>query len=260
MTIDARLKPIGPIGSLAYFGLPAGVFGAAILGVLPWMVRQGYAPLQIFAVTFVGPLVLMLGAAFIAYRLEGRAWPWPAFRDRMRLGRMSRSDWLWTVGLVLATFALQWAVGPLAAKFEGLTLFQPPSEFANFMAGMRQGDFGVDLKGRWDIWFSMTAGMLLFNIGGEELWWRGIILPRQELAFGRWAWLVNGVLWNLFHFFYHSNVGSVVAYLPMTVPLAYVAQRTRNTWPGIIAHFIANIGLPIALFYRALGLPIPGGG
>jgi membrane protease YdiL (CAAX protease family) len=70
--------------------------------------------------------------------------------------------------------------------------------------------------------------------------------------------LVNGVLWDLFHFFYHTSLGSVVAYLALTVPLAFVAQRTRSTWPGIIAHFIGNIGLPIGILLRVLGQPLPG--
>ena len=52
----------------------------------------------------------------------------------------------------------------------------------------------------------------------------------------------------------------MVAYLPLTVPLAWVAQRTRNTWPGVIAHFIGNIALPIGILYKVLGLPLPGGG
>ncbi|MEZ4455351.1 MAG: hypothetical protein R2882_02190 [Gemmatimonadales bacterium] len=68
---------------------------------------------------------------------------------------------------------------------------------------------------------------------------------------------MNGFLWDLFHFFYHTTLGSVVGYLPATLPLAFVAQRRRNTWPGIIAHYIGNIALPIALLYRVLGLPLP---
>jgi len=28
----------------------------------------------------------------------------------------------------------------------------------------------------------------------RELWWRGYILPRQELAFGRWTWIIHGLL------------------------------------------------------------------
>ena len=259
MTETRPLRPIGVVGSLLYFGIPALMLAVAILGLLPWMIRHGVAPFPTFAATFMTPLVLMLGAAFVAYRLEGRDWNWTGIRDRLRLQRMTRRDWAWTLGLVLATFAIQYAIGPVAAWFSGVTFYQAPREFSDFMAGMRRADFGFDLTGRWDVWLFITIGMLVFNICGEELWWRGVILPRQELVFGKWAWLVNGLLWDLFHFFYHTNLGSVVGYLAATVPLAYVAQRTRNTWPGIIAHFIGNIGLPIGILYKVLGLPLPGG-
>ena len=260
MPDQTPLKPIGALGSLLYFGIPGAIFAAAILGLLPAMVRNGSPPFLVFVVTFVGPLVLMLGAAVAAYRLEGRPWTWAPFRSRLRLGSMAKTDWAWTLGLVLGTYALQYAIGPLAGWVEGVRFYDAPKEFGDFMGGMGRADFGFDLKGRWDVWLFFVFGSLIFNIGGEELWWRGIILPRQELVFGCLAWLVNGLLWNLFHFFYHTNLGSVVAYLPMTVPLAYVAQRTRSTWPGIIAHFIGNIGLPIGILYRVLGLPFPGGG
>lgn len=260
MENQARLKPIGLIGSLVYFGIPAAIFAWFILWLLPAMMRAGQPRLVIFFATFGAPLALMLVAAFIAYRLEGRQWSWPSFRDRLRLGRMSRTDWAWTVGLVVGTWALQWAIGPVAAWFDGVTFYQWPPAFAEFLNGMRQADFGVDLKGRWDIWLLFLVSSFCFNILGEEFWWRGIILPRQELALGKWAWLVNGILWNLFHFFYHTSLGSVVGYLPLTVPLAWVAQRTRNTWPGVISHFISNIALPIGILYKVLGLPLPGGG
>ena len=82
------------------------------------------------------------------------------------------------------------------------------------MTGLRDGTFGgMNMSGRWDIFAMMAVCLIVLNIGGEELWWRGIILPRQELAFGKWAWLVNGLLWDLFHFFYHSNAASVVSYM-----------------------------------------------
>lgn len=252
------LKPMGIAASILYFGIPALVFAASILGLLPWMIRRGVALYPTFLVTFCGPLALMLGAAFVAYRLEGRPWAWPAFRDRMRLRRMNRGDWLWTIGLVLGTYLVQYAISPVVAALSGVGLYEAPAEFSAFMARLGRADFGFDLTGRWDVFLVITLGMLVFNIVGEEFWWRGIILPRQELALGRWAWLVNGVLWDLFHFFYHTSLGSIVGYLPITL-LSYVAQRRKSTWPGIIAHFISNIALPIGLLYRVLGLPLPGG-
>jgi membrane protease YdiL (CAAX protease family) len=244
-----RLRPLGWIGSLLYFGLPCALFSASILGLLPWMIRQDHSVLVTFFVTFGLPLGLMLAAAFLFYRLEGRPWSWPAFRDRMRLQKMTERDWLWTLGLVVATTLLGMFIGRIAAPFSGIRFFTPPPEFLTVMGGLTDGTFGgMNMAGRWDLLLLMVVTLIVFNIGGEELWWRGIVLPRQELAFGKWAWLVNGILWDLFHFFYHSNAASIIAYLPATLPLAYVAQRTRSTWPGIIAHIIGNRMAVIAVY------------
>lgn len=247
------MRPIGWVGSVLYFGIPAGLFSLSILGVLPWLVRRGVDPITTFNLTFGGPLALMLVAALVAYRLEGHPWTWAAFRDRMRLRRPTGRDWLWTIGLVAVAMAGGWAIQPVARLFADVALYRAPDEFTQFMSGVQQGFSPVPLEGRWDVLAGMVVALVVLNIGGEELWWRGIILPRQELAFGRWAWLANGVLWDLFHIFYHATLASIVGYLPSTVPLAFVAQRTRNTWPGVVAHLIGNIGFPIAIFFRVIG-------
>lgn len=252
MQDSPRLRPIGLLASLLYFGIPCAVFSASILGLLPWMIRRGFGGFTVFNVTFGGPLVLMLIAALVAYRLEGRPWTWPAFRDRMRLTRPTRSAWLWTVALVASGFLLPYVLAPLAGVVSGVRFYTPPREFTEFMTSMTSG-FGMDLRGRWDVFLWVVFALAVFNIGGEELWWRGVILPRQELAFGRWAWLVNGLLWDLFHFFYHADLGNVVFYLGLTVPLAYVAQRTRNTWPGIVGHLIGNGAFPVAILIKVVG-------
>jgi len=250
----APLRPIGWIGSLLYFGIPSAIFSASLLGLLPWMVRHRYGSLTIFNVTFGGPLALMLVAALVAYRLEGHPWTWPALRDRLRLQRPSAKDWLWTVALVVVSLGLGRLVGPVAQALSSIHLVTQPSEFSSYLATMQQSPFpDIDLKGRWDLVAWVVFALAVFNIGGEELWWRGIILPRQEPAFGKWAWLVNGLLWDLFHMFYHTSLGSVVGYLVATLPVAYVAQRTRNTWPGMVAHFIANLGIVQVMLPRVMG-------
>src|SRR5206468_7202939 len=72
----------------------------------------------------------------------------------------------------------------------------------------------------------------VLNIAGEEFVWRGVVLPRQEVAFGRRAWLVNGLLWLLFHAAFPWQV--LVTLVPITLILPYVVQRRRSTWAGVI--------------------------
>ena len=74
----------------------------------------------------------------------------------------------------------------------------------------------------------------VLNIVGEEFIWRGVVLPRQEVAFGGKAWLVNGILWLLFHAAFPWQV--LLALVPITLILPYVVQRRRNTWPGVVIH------------------------
>ena len=42
--------------------------------------------------------------------------------------------------------------------------------------------------------------MAIFNtVLGEELLFRGLLLPRMNGAFGRWDWVANGVLFAAYH-------------------------------------------------------------
>jgi membrane protease YdiL (CAAX protease family) len=191
------------------------------------------------------PSAMMLLASLLAFRLEGRPLNWVAFRDRMRLSRPSRKVWLWTLALLIFSFGLLLLISPVVEALERMRFFNRPGETTTFVNAMRAGFPEVDLSGRWGVLLWLVFSLTVFNIGGEELWWRGIILPRQELVFSRWTWLVHGLLWTLFHV--PDTVGALVGYVPATLPIAFVAQRTRNTWPGIVVHLIVNMVFMLAV-------------
>lgn len=107
---------------------------------------------------------------------------------------------------------------------------------------------GIPLHGRWWIGLYYLMVLLVANVGGEELWWRGYLLPRQELAHGRYAWLVHGVFWASFHLFFQWTVADLTHMLPTCCALAFVAQNRKNTWPGIIAHAVGNSALLLQIF------------
>ena len=109
---------------------------------------------------------------------------------------------------------------------------------------------GGRLAGNWGI-VLLFGVQLFFNIAGEELWWRGCALPRQELAFGRHAWLVHGLLWWGFHAF---KWWDMITVLPLALILSYAAQRTQNNWVPTIAHLLANSLLVLLMVAGVLGL------
>lgn len=250
------LTPLGWLGSILLFGVPCLVFTLFLFVLMPAVVAGGATQFQGFHAGFMAPLALMLAAAFVAYRLEGRALTWDGVRERFRLERPDRGTWLWTAGLV--AWLVLWMDplplnGMLRSAFDWVHFYEPPVGYSSFMGGLTDGKTQVlGLPFTWGLLAYYLVAMFVFNILGEELWWRGYILPRQELAFGARAWIVNGTLWALFHFFYHTTLGVLVSYLPTTLAIAYVAQRTRNTWPGIIGHMVSNLALPLLILSRLL--------
>ena len=92
------------------------------------------------------------------------------------------------------------------------------------------------LRGNWIPFFAATV-LLVFNILGEEFWWRGVVLPRQELAFGKHVWIVHGLKWAVFHIF---KWWDVLALVPLCLALAFVCSRQKNSTPGIVIHGVTN--------------------
>ena len=76
-------------------------------------------------------------------------------------------------------------------------------------------------------------------------------MPRQELAHGRWTWLLRAVLWLLFHVPIYP--WRVIDLLPYCLIISYIAQRRQNTWPGIIIHWQNGMVLLVVLA-KVLGL------
>lgn len=80
--------------------------------------------------------------------------------------------------------------------------------------------------------------MFFFNIFGEELMWRGYILPRQEIRLGKNAWIFNALLWVLFHVCF--GIQLMILLFPIMFILPYSVQKTQNTTVGIYIHALIN--------------------
>ena len=85
-----------------------------------------------------------------------------------------------------------------------------------------------------------VLSVLIFGIIGpisEELYFRGYLLPRLS-KFGKWAPLLNVVLFNFYHFWQlHLIIISIIALLPMV----YIVWWKRNVYLSIIVHCSLNL-------------------
>jgi membrane protease YdiL (CAAX protease family) len=189
----------------------------------------------------IWPMMFAPGLASIITRLVRRE----GFADvsfRLRGNRM-RSAYL-------LAFALPLVVGGIAYGFAyliGLAKFAPPP-FPVAM-GSPLAQFGVILL------FGTVAGLLLGfpTSTGEEVGWRGYLLPRLIQARVAQPILLTSLIWGVWHLpvvfagallagpsHWLSAATVMVEVVPFGAILAWVRLKTGSIWPCVIVHTLWN--------------------
>jgi membrane protease YdiL (CAAX protease family) len=210
--VQDEIQPMPFWLSLLLFGIPAAVMIVGLTVGIPLLEGLGLDPIVSFLTAFTVPMALMFTAALVGYhKVEGRPLSRAAFAARMRFPRLRLKDLLWgilvfVVGVAGAALLSQAARGLIDGGWISLPdnlplLLDPRSTISG--AALDEAAGGT-LRGRWDI-VILYLVFLFFNIAGEELWWRGTILPRQEVRHGRATWLVHGLRCALPSLLAHSG-------------------------------------------------------
>lgn len=87
------------------------------------------------------------------------------------------------------------------------------------------------------IWFLLIAIYIIVGVLAEELYFRCYLFEVQYQLFKKYAWIVNGFSWSIYHLFTPTNF---LAILPTCLMYSYVYQRRRNIWTTISIHLINN--------------------
>ena len=213
-----------PMAALSWIVAPAIADGGGIEN----MVRP------LMACMTIG-LVWQFVLAMILVGYEQRTLRWPRVKEALWLrnprspktGRTGGRVWFVVVPLILGT-----AIG-------GMTGLPEPAnrslgEFLSSDAGQAFFD------GAWGL-YALFMVMGLFNtVLGEELLFRGVLLPRMNGAFGDRDWVANGLLFSAYHL-----------HVPWRIPtslldiflLAYPAKKYRSAWIGIAVHSAQTVVL-----------------
>ena len=211
------------------------------MGILAWIVAPAIAgkdgdlaPVLIVCLTaglvwqFV--LILLLNG-FSLRRLWLRR---PSTPDGRRGGRL----WLWVLPFVLGFGALQF-----------VPLHLPAVASHDFGAFLASDDGQTLLRGNWGLYALLVVMMIFNTVLGEELLFRGLLLPRMQAAFGRGDWAVNGFLMGVYHLHQPWSIPTSIA---AGLLMAYPTKRWRSAWMGIIVHstqavFLAGVTLALVL-------------
>jgi membrane protease YdiL (CAAX protease family) len=153
---------------------------------------------------------------------------WLRAPRNLRNGRRGGKAWLVVLPLILALGVEQ--LVPVLSH-------GPGRDFGDFL-GSNAGH--ALLAGSWG-WFAIIGALLVFNtVLGEELLFRGFLLPRMNGVFGRRDWLVNGLLFAV----YHLHVPWVIPRALLdTFIIAYPAKRYSSALIGIAVHSAQSVVL-----------------
>lgn len=255
MAATAEIATARPVRQLTVRQVLA-VWAAAALpmAALAWIVTplvadglDGPAPLsRVLIVAMTVGLVWQGALVAILVRREQGTLRWAVLRDALWLrspvdpktGRRGGRVWL-----VLIPLILLFGVEELLPSF--------PAPPARDLAAALDSSAGHAIFGGSWAWFAVVVVMVLFNtVLGEELLFRGYLLPRMADAFGRADWFANGVLFALYHL-----------HMPWAIPwtvldaflLAWPTKRYRSAWIGIVVHSTQSLVILGAVLAVVLG-------
>jgi uncharacterized protein len=246
---DAAVSPVAipQLGRRAIYAVWAAA--ALPMAALAWLVApaladsfagDGHVPMaKALIVSLTIGLVWQFVFVAVLVRREQGTLRWSTVREALWLrsprspksGRVGGRIWLIVIPALLLFGAAHELIPAIAAP-----------ENRDF-AWLVESDAGkVFLDGAWG-WFGLIAVMWLFNtVLGEELLFRGYLLPRMNGAFGRRDWLANGLLFTA----YHLHVPwAMPATLVDTFAIVYPSKRYRSAWIGIAVHSVQTVVLAL---------------
>ena len=158
--------------------------------LIPVLIREGLVTYYAYSISLGLPLLFLLISALVAYRLECNPMEWQSLIDRFRYRLISVKDWLWTGGIFAVEMLIYSQFSKVTKHLIDKGIISLPESIPPFVDPRtvfttKTLDIAVGgLSGNWLV--LLFAIVLLFiNVLGEELWWRGLIFPRQEIAFGQ---------------------------------------------------------------------------
>lgn len=245
-------------------------YGLAWLIVSPlWISGQGLRhplALPLMTAMMFAPAI----AALIVTRFISR--PAGGLRDALgiRLGKGRRWGWYWLFAwlavpaMVLAAPFVGATLGLIQLDLSGFSGYRAALEHAGANAALDQMPIAALVL------LQVASGLVIAPIIngiptlGEELGWRGYLLP-QLLPLGQWpALLISGAIWGLWHapvillgynYPQHPQLGALLMIgfcMVWGVIFGWTRLATGSVWPAMIAHGALNgMAGAAALFLRA---------
>lgn len=102
-----------------------------------------------------------------------------------------------------------------------------------------------EFRGAWYLLGIAIVSSIFNYLLGEELFFRGILLPKMEGAFGKWDWAMNGVLFATYHL---HKFGEIPLFIVSAIFFGFLNKRYKSFYPALIIHGVEGIFLFVFIF------------
>ena len=256
-----RIKPLSFLPALGIFLAIAIWNRVCIRNIIPFLEDRGMHQFSAYLAGFLLGLAPLLPVALMMLRQEGTPMERTSMASRLGFQSFGWRQFALMLGLTVVAFVATLLTSPtqswitdLSSWFQPGDVFHPlqdPTTSSGSLVDPSVAWMGPDAAGNW-IWGVAIVAIFFLNIVGEELLWRGVIWPRQELVHGERTWLVHGFMWYLFHLPFYPWFA--ISGLPQAFILSYLFQKTKNTWLVLIMHIIFNTVFYVILLGIVLGV------
>ena len=213
--------------------VPGGLAVVVYLSLISPMGEFGFPPLAALLAAII-LVILPLELGVIAYAGRRQA-PSGLFGAVLYRNSVPRRLW-WTLAPLLI-------VAGVAASALGMLVERPLLDLLGGLLPQWLVDpVATDPMRDYDtsVWVVTLTVYFVVNVllgpVVEEMYFRGYLLPRMR-RFGRWAPLLNTVLFSLYHFW---SPAQLVSRIGGAAPYVYAVERNRSIYLGIVIHVALN--------------------
>ncbi len=231
------------------------------MALLAWVIGPMITPYLPFHPGITHWLLMIAGmiwqciASLIILRRELGSLRWPLLRERLWLKlprnplsgqRQARLFW-WVVPPLLFSFATGVVIAPYVDA--PVTALFPALQMPTRMDVSTLVD--PQFIGQWWLLGIALISNVFNYLLGEELLFRGVLLPKMRGVFGRWDWVANAVLFGLYHLHKPWALPSIIL---SNLAISWPAQRFQSNWMAVIVHGAEGLFLMVIVLQVILGL------
>ena len=238
--VRSMSEEMGQYNILQILGIWAGAalpVGLIYWVIMPLLLSRGEDNPFTYLFLIVAAMIWQGVLAYLLLRREVKPFTWDGVKKRLwlstpsnpRTGRCSKWLFLWVIPFVLLgqVNGIFLPFGWLNELWTNTFPFLAPRQYAVIQ------NLAGPVQGQWWLLGVLIVDMAFNYLLGEELIFRGILLPKMNGVFGKWDWLANHILFSAYHlhFFWTTPSRLLVNWI-----FAWPTKWFKSYWMGATIH------------------------